>query len=206
MKKKQRYINVYKERLLRIYGKYNMKNKNKINKWLNTYGGDIDKLHELYVKICNKYDLIALNKYDGQMANIPRNEIEISKEIKPAPIIGIPINIIKEESKKLSKSFLTHENIDKHDANTDRNININNDNTDDDSRSDGTYSTFHATPKEFKDIDQQSNKSDTLNTNNNESNPFFFQPVEPQSKKKQFNISFEDIKQNDNDNWNNLCD
>eukprot|EP00486_Rosalina_sp_Unknown_P014961 CAMPEP_0201595712 /NCGR_PEP_ID=MMETSP0190_2-20130828/192623_1 /ASSEMBLY_ACC=CAM_ASM_000263 /TAXON_ID=37353 /ORGANISM="Rosalina sp." /LENGTH=664 /DNA_ID=CAMNT_0048055791 /DNA_START=1 /DNA_END=1992 /DNA_ORIENTATION=+ len=79
-KRKARYLKVYKQRLKRIYGQFNMKNLEKIDDWVSkygqTYGHTQDKLHELYCKVCKKYDLQPCDKYEGQEAEPAPDETE----------------------------------------------------------------------------------------------------------------------------------
>eukprot|EP01083_Nonionella_stella_P049429 131721_1 len=65
-RRKENYLAAYKKRLRRIYSTYQPNKLDKIDGFVEKYGFDVNKIHELYVMVCKKYNLVERDIYDGQ--------------------------------------------------------------------------------------------------------------------------------------------
>lgn len=68
--RRKRYLNVYRNRLQRIYEEHRPENVSKVDEWMKTFGPDLGKLHGLYSRVCEKYGLVPCSKYEGQSEDI----------------------------------------------------------------------------------------------------------------------------------------
>eukprot|EP01083_Nonionella_stella_P174037 602211_1 len=98
--RKERYLAAYTKRLQRIYCTYQPSKLNKIDGWVAKYGVDVDKLHELYMKICSKYELEPCDKYDGsEHEKVPDDE-ENEKRAATAPVQSLSQNLNEDKTKE----------------------------------------------------------------------------------------------------------
>eukprot|EP01084_Bolivina_argentea_P187901 323581_1 len=79
--RKIKWMRIYRERLLRIYNKYQPLKIDNVNKFMCKYGeieSDSDNIHQLYEKVCHKYGLIACDQYtaNGNYDVVDENEME----------------------------------------------------------------------------------------------------------------------------------
>eukprot|EP01083_Nonionella_stella_P040291 109435_1 len=98
--RKERYLAAYTKRLQRIYCTYQPSKLDKIDGWVAKYGVDVDKLHELYMKICSKYELEPCDKYDGsEHEKVPDDE-ENEKRAATAPVQSLSQNLNEDKTKE----------------------------------------------------------------------------------------------------------
>eukprot|EP01083_Nonionella_stella_P211412 764437_1 len=106
--RKERYLAAYTGRLTRIYTTYQPSKVDKVEGFMARYGLDVDKLHDLYVAICVKYELKPCQKYDGSKHDPMPSKDEVEKRDKKTPeqTLSKTLNDKKEDKKEEKKSEL----------------------------------------------------------------------------------------------------
>ena len=85
--RKVRYLAAYKKRIERVYTLKDPTKLSKVDGFVEKYGVDADKIHDLYAKICKKYSLEPCKLYEGDEHEPP---IPADEKEKVAPKLTTP--------------------------------------------------------------------------------------------------------------------